>query len=317
MRKTSEDLLTLFHIFPDLHLSHQLETISQILDKNPRISSLVIHDLCDKVDLRKGASGLSAEVVLRCAIVRQLHGFSYELLAFHLADSQTFRSFVRLPMGWLPNDSTLQRNISRISDQTWQEINQLLVGWAEREGLENGQTMRMDSTAIESNIHHPTDSELLYDSVRTVSRLLQELQERQQKIAADLQESPKIVFSDHTRRAKRRAYGIRNSRGRKREVYYRDLLKVTRKTCGYGLAALQITQTWKDPQSQLSAGKLKHFLDLMSQVIDQTQRRVVGGEKVAAEEKVVSIFEEHTDIIKKGGRESTFGHKVFLTTGKS
>ena len=140
-------------------MSRELEKISEILDTNPRISELVLQDLCDNSQPEKGASGLSAEFVLRAAIVKQLHGFSYEQLAFHLIDSQSFRSFVRHPLGWIPNKSTLQRNLSRISEATWKQINAVLVGWAAEKKLEKGERIRIDSTAVESNIHHPTDSE--------------------------------------------------------------------------------------------------------------------------------------------------------------
>ncbi len=138
MRQKAEKLLPLGHIFPDHQMSRELEKIAEILDENPRISELVLQDLCDHSQSGKGAGGLRAEFVLRAAIVKQLHGFSYEQLAFHLMDSQSFRSFVRHPVGWIPNKSTLQRNIAQISEASWKEINTVLVGWAAEKGLEKG-----------------------------------------------------------------------------------------------------------------------------------------------------------------------------------
>lgn len=317
MRQQTEKPLPLCHIFPDHQLSRELEKISEILDANPRISELVLHDLGDNSDLEKGASGLSGEFVLRAAIVKQLHGFSYEQLAFHLVDSQSFRTFVRHPMGWMPNKSTLQRNIARISETTWEEINRVLVLWAAQEKLEKGQRIRIDSTASETDIHHPTDSTLLYDSVRTITRLLKELKERTAALGLEEQARSTIVFSDHTRRAKRRAYQIAQGRGKKREQRYRDLLKIARKTYGYAQAALQASLGGGDGQTWALLIALEHYGTLMARVIDQTERRVLRGEEVAAEDKVVSIFEEHTDIIKKGGRETVFGHKLFLNCGRS
>lgn len=316
MRQKAEKPLPLYHIFPDHQMSRELEEISEILDENPQISELVLQDLCDDSQPGRGASGLSAEFVLRAAIVKQLHGFSYEQLAFHLVDSQSFRSFVRHPLGWTANKSTLQRNICRISAATWIEINTLLVDWARREKLEKGERIRIDSTAVESNIHHPTDSGLLYDAVRTVSRLLGQLKERQAELEADGQSFAKVVFSNHTRRAKRRAYQVANGRGAKRQRAYRDLLKVARKTYDYAIRAL--TVDWPGDMATMALlVSLEHYLKLMARVIDQTERRILGGESVPAEEKIVSIFEEHTDIIKKGGREVVFGHKIFLSCGRS
>ena len=317
MRQKTEERLPLCHLFPDHQMARELEKISEILDHNPRISALVLQDLCDTSNPQKGASGLSAEFVLRATLVKQLHGFSYEQLAFHLLDSQSFRSFVRHPLGWMPNKSTLQRNISKISEASWKEINTVLVGWAAQKGLEKGQRIRLDSTAVESDIHHPTDSALLDDAVRTVSRLLGQLKERQDGLEAEGQASTVVVFTNHSRRAKRRAFQIANGRGAKRQRAYRDLLKVARKTYGYGLTALQADLPAADLLTVALLVSLEHYLKLMARVIDQTERRVLRGETVPAAEKVFSIFEEHTDIIKKGQREPTYGHKIFLTGGRS
>lgn len=298
-------------------MSRELQKISEVLDENPRISELVLQDLCDNSPPEKGASGLSAEFVLRAAIVKQLHGFSYEQLAFHLVDSQSSRSFVRHPLGWTPNKSTLQGNISQISEASWKEINTALVGWAADKGLEKGQRIRLDSTAVKSNIHHPMDSALLYDAVRTVSRLLEQLKERQGVLDAEGQASGQGVFTNHTRRAKRRAYQIAQGRGAKRKRAYRDLLKVARKTYRYGVTALKADLPAGDLLTVALLLSLEHSQKLMAQVIDQTERRVLRGETIPAAEKVFSIFEEQTDIIKKGQREAVYGHKIFLTCGPS
>ena len=110
---------------------------------------------------------------------------------------------------------------------------------------------------------------------------------------------------------------IRNHRGARRHDEYRDLLKVARKTAHYTRMALRQAHRWKDLRSQVRAGKLVYYLDLTTRIIDQTERRVLNGESVPAEEKVLSVFEEHTDIIKKKRRETVFGHKLYLTGGVS
>ena len=97
MRKNRENQLPLSPLWPDHRLARELEVISKILDENPSISDLVLHDLCDTVSSKNGARGMTAEQVLRCALIKQTHQFSYEKLAFHLADSQSFRAFCRLP----------------------------------------------------------------------------------------------------------------------------------------------------------------------------------------------------------------------------
>ena len=307
MRKNRENQLPLTPLWPDHQLSYELQMISRILDDNPEILDLVLQDLSDKTDPQKGSPGLSAEQVLRCAVLKTWQQLSYQKLAFHLADSISLRGFCRLPWGWTPCKSCLQDNISRIRASSWEKINRVLIRWAAGEGLEKGKKIRVDATAVESDIHHPTDSQLLYDSIRKLTALLGKLKEHHP-----------VVYSDHCRRAKRRCTNIRNTRGQDRKKpLYQDLLKVAGQTAHYARVALQSASQWKDIPSLVIVDKLRHYLELMHKVREQTERRVLQDKKVPAADKVVSIFEEHTDIIQTGGRETTFGHKVFLTCGKT
>ncbi len=307
MRKNQENQLPLTPLWPNHRLGDELQMISRILDENPEILDLVLQDLSDKTDPHKGSPGLSAEQVLRCAVVKNWQQFPYEKLVFHLDDSVSIRAFCRLPWGWTPGKSCLQENISRIRASSWEKIQRVLIRWAVREGLEKGKKIRIDATAVESDIRHPTDSQLLYDSMRKLTSLLRKLKEHHP-----------VIYSDHCRRAKRRCTNIRNTRGQARKKpLYQDLLKVAGKTAHYARVALQSASQWKDIPSLVIVAKLRHYLELMHKVMEQTERRVLQSEKVPAAEKVVSIFEEHTDIIQKGGRETTFGHKIFLTCGKT
>ena len=305
MRRNRENQLPLTPLWPDHQLGEELRMISRILDENPQVLDPIVQDLSDSVDAAKGSPGLSAEQVLRCAVLKQWHQLSYCKLAFHLADSMSFRAFCRLPLAWTPSKSCLQENVSRIGAASWDRINAALVGWAKEQGLEKGEKVRIDSTTVDSEIAYPTDSGLLYDSIRKVTSLLRKGAGRH-----------KTPFSDHCRRAKRRVINIRNSRGMKaKRNWYRDLLEAARLTLGYGSAAAERLR--QDEPADPLLLELLHFLELMGRVIEQTERRVLKGEKVPAKEKVVSIFEEHSDIIEKGKHETVFGHKIFLSCGKS
>ena len=112
MRKNRENQLPLTSLWPDHQLSYELQMISRILDDNPEILDLVLQDLSDKTDPQKGSPGLSAEQVLRCAVLKTWQQLSYQKLAFHLADSISLLAFCRLPLGWTPCKSCLQDNIS-------------------------------------------------------------------------------------------------------------------------------------------------------------------------------------------------------------
>ncbi len=319
MRKTHHHQPRLIEPWLDLEHAKELQAISEILDKHPEINELILHDLQRAAGSREptGAHGSSSEQVLRALIVKQLNDFSYRDLAFHLADSRTYQTFCRIGLGQAPpSKSTLQATIKALRAETLEQINRILVRAAVGAKVESGRTVRVDCTVVESNIHHPTDSGLLWDSVRVVVRLM--------KQARKVLGSEVIVFSDRTRRAKRRRYKINNAhRQRQREPAYRDLLKVANETYAFGIQVRQVLAQPHDVDpvhaGMLDAvgGKLDHYLPLMQRVIDQTRRRVLESETVPATDKLVSIFEDHTDIISKGGRDTFYGHKICLTAGRS
>jgi len=268
MRKNRENQMPLTPLWPDHRLGDELQMISRILDENPEILDLVLQDLSDKADPCNGSPGLSAEQVVRCAVIKNWHGLSYEKLAFHVDDSASSRAFCRLPVGWSPAKSCLQENISRIQASTWESITAALVGWADAAGLEKGRKVRVDATSVKSSIRHPLDSQLLYDSVRKVTALLGKLVEHYP-----------VLYCNHCRRAKRRVTNIRNSRGENRRQFYRDLVKVAGQTYHYGCQALERAAGGQGTESQIILLQLRHYLDLMGRVIDQTDRCVLQGRR--------------------------------------
>lgn len=292
--------------------------MSTVLDAIPEAAELVGADLArrgDKlIDTTKGREGMTAEQVLRAFVVKQMNGYSYEELAFHLADSSTYRSFCRFGIAEKPpTKSRLQKNIKRVRAETWAEINRKLVLYAAVNGVETGRKVRTDCTVVESNIHAPTDSSLLWDCVRVLVRL-----------QGEAHKYFRLTFNDHSRRAKRRAMAILNARSNEQRLPpYRDLLKVTDKTLKSAeRIAGELDQT--EPadiidllRAEALAQELRRYIELTKRVISQTRRRVLQGESVPATEKLVSIFEPHTDIIVKDRRETLYGHKICLTTGAS
>ena len=146
--------------------------------------------ICDaKGSMDTGRQGLPAEAVLRAALLKQYRQLSYQELAFHLEDSASFRAFARLPHGWSPKKSVLQKTISAIRAATWEDINQAVLGSAREEKLERGRVIRIDSTATAALMHEPSDSSLLWDAVRVMVRLLQEAEMLSAKTAIFLAES--------------------------------------------------------------------------------------------------------------------------------
>jgi len=318
MRKNYKNQMPLTITSIDHPHAEELEEISQILDANPIIYEWVLQDLTRNVThVDKGSEGMSAEQVVRAAIIKQMEGYSYEELAFHLLDSVCYRGFCRIGIadkGF--QKSALCNNIKAITAETWEAINRILVAYGQDKGIEKGKQVRIDCTVVASNIHEPTDSSLLWDCVRVLTRMLGQINERFDELD--------IAFSDHTRRAKRRMLEIMNANSKKaREKKYEDLLKVTYMTVNYAHDAVSLFETHPFLNSSLSetaqgmADALKEIIRLTHRVIDQTIRRVIHGESVPACEKIVSIFEPHADIIVKDRRDTFYGHKVCLTGGAS
>jgi transposase, IS5 family len=318
MRKIVPDQLGLVPA-PIAHVhAAELHKMSTVLDAIPEAAKLVGADLArrgDKqIDTNKGREGMTAEQVLRAFVVKQMNGYSYEELAFHLADSSTYRSFCRFGIAEKPpTKSRLQKNIKRVGAETWAAINSKLVLYAAVNGVEKGRKVRIDATVVESNIHAPTDSSLLWDCVRVLVRL-----------QGEARDDFGLRFNDHSRRAKRRAMAILNARTTEQRLpSYRDLLRVTDKTVKSAQRiAEELDQVEPiDMRALMRAGalaqELRHYVELAKRVISQTQRRVLRDESVPAAEKLVSIFEPHTDIIVKDRRETLYGHKIYLTAGAS
>lgn len=319
-RKTQETLRE-----PWLNLDHakELEAMSRLLDDNPTVAELIWQDLLVATGSKqatRGAGGLSADQVLRILVVKQMNGFSYRELAFHLADSSSYRTFCRLGItDKVPTKSSLNANLKALRPATLEAVNRVFIGAAQKAKVETGRTARTDCTVVESNIHDPMDSEQLWDCVRVLTRLLGR--------ARDVLGATKVTFGNRTRRAKKRRKEIFNAKkAEDRQQAYQDLLKVTAEVSGHGLAVRELLRDkevlkdlslWESLVAHGVANELDRFLPLTQRVMDQTRRRVLDGESVPAEEKIFSIFEEHTDIIRKDNRDTFYGHKICLTGGAS
>jgi transposase, IS5 family len=316
MRHKFNPQMNLFSPIMRSSIVKELEQISNILDATPSVMDRVFKDLIMTHRADTGRKGMTAEQVLRCAILKQYRELTYEELAFHLEDSDAFRSFARLEMGQYPSKSILQENIKAIREETWEAIHRDILSYAGRKNIEKGRTVRVDSTAVETNIHHPTDSTLLADGIRIITRWLTE--------GRELTPPPAYQFSDHQRVVKKRVMTILNARKDTiREKAYRDLLHYAGLVKGYAVSAIaELTDYEGHDLADTFAGhelarRLIRALGILGKVIDQTDRRVFKGEKVPASEKIVSFFEDHTDIIVKGRRDTEYGHKIFLSGGAS
>lgn len=318
MRKKHKKQLTLMEPSPVHPKAQEWAEISRILDRNTIIYEKAQQDLLTRdCTFNTGANGMTAEQVIRCALIKQAEQFSYRELEFYLADSRVFGNFCKIGFADKPfKKSTLQKNIKALTAETWEAINHIALKDAEINRIEKGRKVRIDCTVVESNIHAPYDSELLWDSVRVLDRLL--------SLARKKLPGVDFPYNNRTKRAKRRSLGVMNAKNAaSRKKQYKDLLKVTKSVITYAQEAIPVLRSCKseslvDPVFAMGiANELQRYIPLALKVVSQAERRVVLGESVPATEKIVSIFEEHTDIIRKDRRDTYYGHKICLTGGAS
>lgn len=313
MRKACEYQTSFNQPWLELEHAKELQALSGLIEQHPRIPELVLQDLTADDCKATGARGISADLVFRALLLKQMHSWSYEELHFHLSDSQTYRTFCGLgPLHKTPARSTLAGAIKKIQPETLETINRILVVDAADRKIETGRVTRVDCTVVETLIHPPSDSQLLWDCIRVLTGLM--------KKARKVLPAGSFSYPNRKKRAKRRCREIATARRKAaRKVSYRDLVKVAEEIQGKALEAVHRLQSadLQKPADWRVLQQIQQILSQLERVLDQTRRRVFQGETVPAQEKVVSIFEDHTDIIRKDFRNTYYGHKICLNVGKT
>jgi len=294
-----------------------LKRMSDFLDDQPKILERVRRDL--QRGLKKpdtGRTAMTPSQVLRSLILMRVKNWDYRELSERIADGYTLRRFTGFNSQRVPKHDAFNRAFNKLRPQTLQALNDLVLKAAVDLGLEDGKRLRVDTTVTETDIHHPTDNTLLWDVVRVLTRLIGRLG----KVL------PKGIdnFSNRTRCARRRMQEIQRMTARQRHTQqkakYRHLIGITQQVVHNARGVLEKTkdQCAVDPMDDIIIGELRrkidHYCQLGARVIGQSRRRVLEGEQVATEEKIYSIFETHTDLIKRGKIQKPieFGHKIFL-----
>jgi len=294
-----------------------LKRMSDFLDDQPKIFERVRRDL--QRGLKKpdtGRTAMTPSQVLRSLILMRVKNWDYRELSERIADGYTLRRFTGFNSQRVPKHDAFNRAFNKLRPQTLQALNDLVLKAAVDLGLEDGKRLRVDTTVTETDIHHPTDNTLLWDVVRVLTRLIGRLG----KVL------PKGIdnFSNRTRCARRRMQEIQRMTARQRHTQqkgkYRHLIGITQQVVHNARGVLEKTkdQCAVDPMDDIIIGELRrkidHYCQLGARVIDQSRRRVLQGEQVPTEEKIYSIFETHTDLIKRGKIQKPieFGHKIFL-----
>ena len=293
MRAIRTIQLSIFDFFAKHKVGLFLEALSQELDKHPQLLELAGKDLAPSA-VEVGRKGLTVESIFRCMILKQFLKVSYAQLSFHLCDSQSYRSFARIEYDKAPGKSALQENIRRLQPETLTLIFDCLAKNGYESGELDPELIRIDSTVVKSDIAPPSDSNLLNDGIRVISRLLA----KSGKITGI-----KIRFKDFRKPSKSLSYRIFLAKKAEKDELYSELLDMACKVIDQAeRAILKIEGHQEAFETSYWLEEVAHYRQLLLQVIDQTQRRVIDQEKVPSREKLVSLFETHTDIIVKGKR---------------
>jgi transposase, IS5 family len=314
--------------FADVELMRQgvrleplLEAISKFLDRQHEMIERVRRDLVRGLKKpRKGRRGLTAPQVLRSLVLMRVKNWDYRELRERIADGLTLRQFTDFYCDPVPKHDAFNRGFNRLTPATLKAVNDLVIEAAVGLGLEDGAKLRVDTTVVETDIHHPTDNILLWDVVRVVTRLVG-------RLAKALEMRRIKGFRDRRRSAHRRMYEIqrmttrqRQGTGSRQTATYRALVEIAEEVVANAKIALEKTARMrgKDLFAAMTIDAVRdeiaHYCGLGERVIDQARRRVLDGEQVPNAEKIYSIFEPHTDLIKRGKVRAPveFGHKVFL-----
>ncbi len=268
----------------------------------------------------RGRQGAPAEVVLRLLILKHVRNWSYEALEREARANLVYRDFTRVGGAKMPDAKTMGRWGLAVGPEVIKQVHERLVKIAHDQGVAVGRRMRVDTTVVETNIHYPTDSSLLGDGVRVLTRVMKKISEIAGEVGAKLRDrsrSVKLRVIDIARAA--RAKGPQRQEKLKRG--YRKLLNSTSRVVGQAKRfAKEIAEGVKrssDIVAQLALEGLRQQLDEMvprvQQVMRQARTRIYRGD-TRAEGKILSVFEPSTEVIRKGkaAKPNEFGKMVKL-----
>jgi IS5 family transposase len=268
---------------------------------------------CKKSKTR-GRPGASAEVILRLLLLKHIRDWSYEELTREVRANLVYREFTRIGGGKVPDDKSMSRFGRQLGPEVVEKLHQRVVSIAQEKKIIQGRKLRVDTTVVESNIHYPTDSTLLSDGVRVLTRVMKKVTEVVGQVGAQLR--------DRTRSVKHRILEIARASRDKSEkgqqkltAAYGKLLETTSRVVGQAkkFSAEIAGKIKRGPRKvmQKARRQLDEMIPRLQQVLRQTRQRVLHGD-TRAEGKIVSVFEPRTEVIRKGkaGKPTEFGKMV-------
>jgi transposase, IS5 family len=320
MLRDRHEPVDLFALVPQLGLEFepQLAQLDELLDDD-QIFARVRDDLGRRYPLTRvhGRNSTPVEVILRMLVVMRLYGWSYARTEYFVNDSLVLRQFCRVYLEKVPDDTTLIRWAGLVGPETLQKLNDRAVALARDRKVTRGRRLRVDTTAVETEIHYPTDSGLIGDGVRVVSRLLR----RARAVLGEAATRLGGAFRSRVRTVRKLAQQLHRIARRKGEqgrealkAAYTKLIETAERTGAQGKRVLEALKRSGEEGAERLASRFGEFLPRLTQGIDQARRRVLQGETVPAKDKLLSLFEPHTQVIPrfKAGKPVEFGRKIRL-----
>jgi transposase, IS5 family len=288
--------------------------ISQVLDDNPEILAAVHGDILrlSEGDSQGREGDFTSENILRALIVQDMEGLPFREAVIRIGGDRFLQDFARMRKKAVMDFTFLDKCFLAIQPETWKRVNELLGRYGVGQGAVNPKVIRTDTTVVESNVHYPTDSSLLWDTWRVATRLLKRAREI-------LRESAPHRF--HNRKIKRlylyiTRYMPSKSESRQRQVKanFRTLIERVEWIVAIAGDFCKAYRSSSNLELSAVALELQAYLPSMQTVAATARRANVDGETVPASERVFSLFEPHTELIKRGQRQKPveFGHKVLL-----
>jgi transposase, IS5 family len=298
----------------------------QVLEDDALLT-LIQQELSRRVKKSKtrGRPGTPAEIVLRMLLLKHMRNYSFEELSREVRANLVYREFTRVGGGKTPDDKSMGRLARQLRPEVIRQIHDRVVAMAKEEKIVQGRRMRVDTTVVETNIHYPTDSSLLGDGVRVLTRVMKKIGSIAGEAGAKLRDrsrSVKLRVLDIARAARSK---VPQSQEKLKKAYGK-LLDSTGRVMGQ---AKRFSQEIADGIKR-SAGILQQaaleglrkeidaMLPRVRQVVQQTKVRVFGGD-TRAEGKILSLFEPSTEVIRKGkaGKPNEFGKMVKIQEAKT
>jgi IS5 family transposase len=320
MLRNRYDPMNLFELVPALgmELDPELSQLDQLLDDD-RLFQTVRADLARRYPhtATRGRPSTPVEVILRMLILKRLYRWSYAETKRFVGDSLVLRQFCRLYLERAPDDTTLLRWAAIIGPKTLDQVNERVVGLAQALKVTRGRKLRVDSAVVETNIHHPTDSGLLGAGVRVLGRLLR----RAKEVVGEVPDLGQEVFRTRKRSVRRLAQQMHRVARRKGEEAvdqmkqaYGELIAITEQTQAQAEKVCAVLRSRSERAARRLVEQFERFLPRIRQGVNQATRRVIDGEVVPAKEKILSLFEPHTQVIvrHKVGKPVEFGRKIWL-----